>query len=462
MNESVLGHKSDVRIIVGDCRQVMAELEPGSVQMCVTSPPYYGLRDYGIEPSVWGGEDGCDHEWGDESHIRKNGNTSETYSAKQGSNSGAVLTIGQGQLCLHCTAWLGTLGLEPTPELFIEHMVEVFRGVWRVLRDDGTLWMNLGDSYAGSGKGPTGHNGIGDQEERQGFTGGGHRHGAESHDWIEDGQVKKKGMTRVGPVAGYKAKDLMMMPARVALALQADGWYLRSDIIWHKPNPMPESVTDRPTTSHEHIFLMSKSQKYYYDADAIREAATTPFHSVGGYREGNIDNNHRPTEYRDASRDQVGRNRRSVWTVPTQPYAEAHFATYPEDLIRPCILAGTSEAGCCAECGAPLVREVEVEDRGFIYRTFRSVHQTATAWNTNAHGKTTLAKCIVRTTNGFKASCECNAGTTPGVVLDPFGGSGTTGKVARHEGRRAILIELKREYAELAMSRISKQAERLL
>jgi len=335
VNESVLGHKSDVRIIVGDCRQVMAELEPGSVQMCVTSPPYYGLRDYGI-----------------------------------GENP---------------------IGLESTPEQFIEHMVEVFRGVWRVLRDDGTLWMNLGDSYAGSGKGPTGHNGIGDQEKRQGFVGGSARTGMEGVDWTDtDGTLKKSGMTRVGPVAGYKAKDLMMMPARVALALQADGWYLRSDIIWHKPNPMPESVTDRPTTSHEHIFLLAKSESYYYDADAIREA-----HSYSDPRPRQSYNGKGwPTSDADRlGQHPAGRNKRSVWTVPTQPYPEAHFATYPEDLIRPCILAGSPRDG---------------------------------------------------------------------VVLDPFGGSGTTGKVARYEGRRAILIELKQEYAELAMSRISKQAERLL
>ena len=394
MNESVLGHKSDVRIIVGDCRQVMAELEPESVQMCVTSPPYYGLRDYGI-----------------------------------GENP---------------------IGLEPTPELFVAHMVEVFRGVWRVLRDDGTLWLNLGDSYAGSGKGPTGHNGIGDQEKRQGFSSAGSRMGSQHGDSGHTSGVR--------PPAGLKPKDLMLMPARVALALQADGWYLRSDIIWHKPNPMPESVADRPTTSHEHIFLLAKSQKYYYDADAIREA-----NSPDGRQVTTVVGGNGSAQHRDGERwpNPNGRNKRSVWAVPTQPYPEAHFATYPADLIRPCILAGSPRESC-AECGAPLVREVEVEDRGFTDRTFRSVHQTATAWNTNAHGKTTLAKDIVRTTNGFKASCDCNAGTTPGVVLDPFGGAGTTSLVARQEGRQSIYIELKQEYAELAMQRIEKQPERLL
>lgn len=326
----------------------------GSVHCCVTSPPYFGLRDYGVE---------------------------------------------------------GQIGLEETPDAYVAKMVEVFSEVRRVLRDDGTLWLNLGDSYAGSWGNAGGHNrGSGTQRE------------------ITVGSVVKDQAERNGafvpPAAngyselGIKKKDLIGIPWRVAFALQADGWYLRQDIIWHKPNPMPESVKDRCTKAHEYIFLLSKSEKYFFDHEAMKEPAVTgwngsEFHTgkTGEHQLGRSSSNRKPrpagnkshkyvTEYEQTGntehRTKAGllkqagviyetRNRRSVWTVTTKPFRGTHFATFPPDLIRPCILAGCPKGG---------------------------------------------------------------------TVMDPFGGSGTTAQVALQEGRRSVLCELNPDYIQLAHKRV--------
>lgn len=254
------------RIDVGDCRELLAGMDEGSVQTCVTSPPYFGLRDYGVD---------------------------------------------------------GQLGLEATPDEFVEAMVAVFREVRRVLRDDGTLWLNLGDSYSG------------------GANSGGANSGTTNGPPV---RIKNLPIKRG---EGIKPKDLIGIPWMVAFALRADGWYLRSDIIWAKPNPMPESVTDRPTRAHEQIFLLSKSPRYFYDADAIREDAVYESDA----RHLRLDRTQ--TEGRIGGSDSRlttgnptnGRNKRDVWTVTTQPFAGAHFATFPPKLIEPCILAGAPEGG---------------------------------------------------------------------------------------------------------------------
>lgn len=258
------------KIICGDCLAVLKTLPDESVNCCITSPPYWGLRDYGVN---------------------------------------------------------GQLGLEKTPEEYVAKMVEVFREVRRVLKNDGTLWLNLGDSYAGSGRGQTA-NGCADPKV-----------------------TKTQGMKLNIPElpTGLKPKDLVGIPWLVAFALRADGWYLRQDIIWAKPNPMPESVTDRCTKSHEYVFLLTKSAKYYYDAEAIREQikesnsgrcaaiARTAQGPCGGENKHNIETR----EYAEIK----GANRRSVWTVTTKPFKEAHFATFPPALIEPMVLAGCPEGG---------------------------------------------------------------------------------------------------------------------
>jgi site-specific DNA-methyltransferase (adenine-specific) len=309
-----------VEVLTGDCRETLKTLPDGSVNCCVTSPPYFGLRDYGHD---------------------------------------------------------GQIGLEQTPADFVEQLVSVFREVKRALRDDGTLWLNLGDSYAAQ-RGGT-HQPA---ETLAGGKNGKTEQGANVNRDRHDGYNPTRFASRIG----LKHKDLIGIPWRVAFALQADGWYLRQDIIWHKPNPMPESVTDRCTKAHEYIFLLSKSARYFYDSEAIQEPSTGltggKFGS-GGKEVGRL----RQDAGRDRPEDDGFRNKRSVWTVNTRPYKSAHFATFPPDLIRPCILAG------------------------------------------------------------------CPAG---GTVLDPFGGSGTTGQVAIEEGRKAILCELNPEYVKLIDRRIGE------
>jgi DNA modification methylase len=304
-----------VKVLLGDCRQTLKTIADCSIQTCVTSPPYFGLRDYGHE---------------------------------------------------------GQMGLEPTPEEFVAELVSVFREVHRVLRDDGTLWMNLGDSYAGSGKGRW----------------------ADGNSYATGKQATHKGTTEGKLIKAVtpdcKSKDLIGIPWMVAFALRADGWYLRQDIIWHKPNPMPESVTDRCTKAHEYIFLLSKSPQYYFDHKAIQEpaihAGKTLKYDESKYR----DQNGKPkkgyeTHVTGNREIKDKRNKRSVWTVTTKPFKGAHFATFPQDLIEPCILAGCPEGG---------------------------------------------------------------------TVLDPFGGSGTTGLVANNLGRNALLCEISQNYVDIMKDRL--------
>lgn len=336
-------------ILVGDCLDRMRELPPGIAQTCVTSPPYFGLRDYGVD---------------------------------------------------------GQIGLEPTPEEFVAKMVEVFREVRRVLRDDGTLWLNLGDSYNNAG---SSRNGEGlDGSRRGGATG-------------PDGAAgyKKRDLRHALRDHGIKHKDLIGIPWRVAFALQADGWYLRSDIIWHKPNPMPESVTDRPTKAHEYLFLLAKSDRYYFDSDAFKEpqvkgASGSEFHTgkTGEHQQGRASTKPRKSGNKERSYggdpgkrpdDHLGsgvpwedvdgmRNRRTVWTIPTHPFRGAHFATFPPALVEPCVLAG----------------------------------------------------------------CPID-----GTVLDPFNGAGTTGIVALRSQRNYIGCELNPAYAAISEARIREDAPML-
>ena len=252
----------------GDCRTTMRRWKEQGIkaQTCVTSPPYYGLRDYGHD---------------------------------------------------------GQIGLEETPEDYIKAMVEVFRCVWDVLEDDGTLWLNIGDSYCGTGS---------------------------KGEWVDPKNPEGRSgqaVSKTQKLVGYKSKDLIGIPWMLAFALRADGWYLRQDIIWHKPNPMPESVQDRCTKAHEYIFLMSKSQKYYYDADAIKEQSTSKSEGIrfGGSKYGDDDDPKYATKSGNVSKEYDKANKRSVWTVTTKPYAGAHFAVFPSDLIEPCILAGAPVGG---------------------------------------------------------------------------------------------------------------------
>jgi DNA modification methylase len=340
-------------------------LKSKTVQTVVTSIPYYGLRCYDIQPSIWGGDPNCPHEWqGYTKKGIKGGTASEKVQIKDQANFQIVPD--QEQASCTCGAWLGQLGSEPTLEMFIDHTVQVFREVKRILRDDGTLWMNVGDSYAGSG-------GPGNQYDK-----GKH----------PDKFEKFRNANR--NVDGIKNKDLMGVPWMVAFALRADGWYLRSDCIWHKSNGMPEPGHDRPTKSHEYVFFLSKSSCYYYDGEAVKEPVTGNTHSRGTKlsppkekANSNAGNGHK--DWSKYNPDVVtSRNLRTVWTIPTQPFPEAHFATFPEALVEPCIKAGS-----------------KVDD----------------------------------------------------IVYDPFMGSGTTGLVAQKLGRKWVGTDLGWNYLQMAKKR---------
>ncbi|SRR6266540_3542686 len=312
------------QILQGDSRVVLATLPERSVHVCVTSPPYWGLRDYGT--AQWQGGDTA-HE-----HVGNQVRNAAGGDGKQYTNAGSgSIEVRTGDCACGARRSDAQIGLEQTPDEYVSQMVAVFREVRRVLRDDGTLWLNLGDSYANAQS--SGQNDFSSST----LTGG---HGA--RDPLNQGHRKEM-------PADVKIKDLVGIPWSVAFALRADGWYLRSDIIWHKPNPMPESVTDRPTKSHEYLFLLAKSDQYFYDADAIAEPALNAgrvLDYTGDQKANDVDpvlQNTHPRGRKITVRDT--RNKRSVWTVSSHAFHGAHFATFPPKLILPCILAGSPPGG---------------------------------------------------------------------------------------------------------------------
>ena len=307
------------------------------------------------------------------------------------------------------------------------------------------LWLNLGDSYAGSGKGCNGDGTLGTINSVK--------------------QKSNRGTMANLPgdvPSGLKPKDLIGIPWRVAFALQADGWWLRSDCIWHKPNPMPESVTDRPTKSHEYIFLLSKSASYYYDAEAVKEKLNYPNETrrpLGSQGAWEMDGRKRGENGGGKSYDGYpsGRNLRSVWTFPTTPCKEAHFAVFPEALPRRCIMAGTSERGVCPKCGKAWER---ISEKSVLPPDDRVNNNTFKhdAMTTHGEGATTLRNRVVSSTVNWQPSCECGVEPIGATVLDPFMGAGTTGLVAVKLGRSFCGIELNPEYLKIAERRIANAA----
>ena len=392
-----------IQILQGDVREVLPTLADESVHCVVTSPPYWGLRDYGVD---------------------------------------------------------GQIGLETSPFEWVDSLVTIFREVRRVLRNDGVCWINVGDSYADGGR------------------------GADTGSTLQGTRDNQRESRRTKIREGFKGlrpKNLIGGPWRLAFALQDDGWYLRQDIIWSKPNPMPESVTDRCTKAHEYIFLLSKGENYFFDAEAIKEKASTNTHSRGGgvnpkaKRAGQHSRMREDREPRHLVRPRskqnasfsgcvnevvTHRNKRDVWTFATAPFRAAHFATFPPALPRTCIMAGTSARGCCATCGYPLRRIVEHYDTG-------ARQKMADGWDSGAGAHGTIhregresglpgqAVISTRTLGWEQEHCRLfPAKASPCVVLDPFCGAATTGLVARQLGRSFIGIELKAEYCEIASKRL--------
>ena len=474
-------------------------LSDKSVHCVVTSPPYWGLRSYGLGEWVGGNSD-CEHS------QRAPGTPRQTISNSEGYKENGLQPA--GAICNWCGAeWQGDgIGLESTINEWLENMVAVGREVWRVLRDDGTFWLNCGDAYAGSGKGMNadGTHSDGDkQNTNQGSVGLPLIRGKR----VERGEGSGRWGFGDSAVAGLPAKNLIGMPWRLAFALQDDGWILRKDIIWHKPNPMPESVQDRPTTAHEYIFLFSKAARYFYDAEAIRVPVTGQAHGFKTIKSTPRGDARPRVAGRTFEEEQAnGANARSVWTIPTQGYSGAHFATFPEELPRRCILAGTSEKGVCQQCGSPWVRVVEksggtignewakgktdevryssgtssynpnedvgngpykVEILGWeptcecnagkcpVHKVDWSNNPERNEYNPSlGYARKKRAGETSKSTNGWEPGCTCNAGIVPATVLDPFAGSGTTLAVAQQLGRHGVGTDLNTEYLTLATKRI--------
>ncbi len=571
------------------------DLPDESVQMVVTSPPYWGLRKYsGEQELVWGDKD-CKHQWKENTHMHNWERNQSPKLGISGDASASATGYQKTNICSLCGAWKGAYGLEPTPEMYVQHTIEILREVRRVLRKDGVVFLNLGDSYFSTSVGAGGYSkkqasnagsyfdgGVrrGGRNGKRGkvlsnLKGGGssfespdgeyggcvkchnldtddcpypalgilsglssHSHREQQPDHLDNLGLASQGVHNEGETSGLysspssldgvalgaqestnhasfgefprypsdlvcsyyqpshysasstsnplgtlyhipklKAKDLCLIPFRVAIAAQEDGWWVRSDIIWSKPNPMPESVTDRPTNSHEYILMLTKSAKYYYDQEAVREAYTEPLNRWGGpeFR----DSSHKYIELGGHDGEQkygatsmfrkgrpvrpieTGRNLRSVWTFPTQPYPEAHFAVFPEKLPELCIKAATPEVGCCSKCGAPYQRITEGKPN-YANATFRNskryMEQGYAPDNSEHEGKLWRGeKGDGVTTIGWQPTCKCNADKVPSIVLEPFCGAGTTLWVAKKLNRKAVGYEISEEYCQLALERNRQQ-----
>lgn len=438
----------------------LREIPDASIHCVVTSPPYWGLRDYHIHPSQW---------------------DAVTFAPMAGLPEKTVPAME----CCH--------GLEPDPWTWVAHEVAVWREIKRVLRKDGTAWVNVGDTSStdtkwGGSSSNKNEKDIGDSKR--------------GHKWS----------------SGLKPKDICGLPWRLAFALQAQGWYLRSDIIWAKPAPMPESVHDRPTRSHEYLFLLTQSARYFYDAEAVKEPCSKSTHArvsqdlanqigsyrangggktngpmravlagstrklakVSGWAEGPgshspIDHNQSDSHPKTTPRTNeswesacilmpITRNKRDVWTIPSAQFSDyildqagnkiTHFAVFPEALVTPCILAGTSERGACAQCGAPWQRVISPNGELSSGGSTRKHAEIRAGQGRN--GTLVTGNFAQYQTTGWHATCKCgHPETVPCTVLDPFAGTGTTGVAANHLGRRAILIEISGDSCQLIRKRIN-------
>jgi DNA modification methylase len=404
----------EAKIIHGDNRKTLATLPERSFHCCVTSPPYWGLRDYGVD---------------------------------------------------------GQIGLEGSPDGFVGAMVDVFRGVWRVLRDDGILWLNLGDSYCPVNRGENARPRV---ETLTGLQVGNPHADIATRREVLNGAAS----------AGLKQKDLCGIPWRVAFALQEDGWYLRDAVIWHKPAPMPGSQQDRCTSSYEFIFQLTKSRKYFFDMDAIKEPLKPSSESRGevafGGNKGGGDagsasrlysgNSWKGSSFTEGKTGAVHDNQgqgernptggstpRNVWTMASGGFKEAHFATFPIELPLRCIKASTSSKGCCSGCGAPWQR---ITERTALKRERPNELTKRTGEDgTGNHCANTVAGVEARTI-GWEPTCDCQLDVSPCRVLDPFNGAGTTAVACRRLGIDYVGCELNQEYIDMSYRRLAKESNR--
>lgn len=449
-------------VLQGHSLDLLRQLPDGCVQTIVTSPPYMNLRSYGTPPQIWGGVSTCIHEWEtprvtpprNRQHLIELGERLGCGGGTKHSADATKFTQTNGSMCQHCDAWLGELGSEPSLDRYLDHLVSIFRECWRVLRDDGTLWINLGDGYSNDTKWGGGSAPV----KNTTSAAGGYR-----------GQRERRS-------TGLPPKSLMLIPARFAIAMLDDGWTLRSDIIWKKTNGLPEAVTDRPTMNYEHLFLFSKRARYFYDAEAIKEPVTGNAHQrghgvtpksapSGGSIRANASYHAAITELVDA------RNARAVWDIPTESFAGAHFATFPQALAARCVAAGSSPRAC-ERCGAPWKRVVtkgspapEPAHRAPLKRLKPGQAGNAANGNMGFRASKLSGQEQARwradhpdTQTGWAHTCTCpnTSGHGRSLVLDPFSGAATVALVARRLGRDYLGMELNAAYIALGDERLQR------
>lgn len=496
------GEEMTAIFLQGNALDVLKGLPSDLAHAAVTSPPYWGLRAYKGGQEVWDGKPGCEHEWG---HIIENPLNHKN------SNRGANSCVGKptreanqqmrngrpgGSYCQKCGAWRGQLGNEPSPELYIQHLVSICREVKRVLRPDGVLWLNIGDSWSGGNR---------KSDKPQSF----------SPNNTRDLPCGERASRMLGGHPTIKPLDMVLIPSLLALALRTDGWHTRSQIVWSKTNPMPESVAGwrwekhkiklhsapgnvrgieqdaplsgissddghdhtiwqdcpgcekcsphsglvlkkgswRPTDSYEVILMLTKTDDYYCDREAVLESGTYP---AGESRQGgdghkSLESGSRTTEGLH-NKERVGngrRNLRSVWSFPTRPFKGSHFATHPPHLVELCLKSSTSEKGCCPMCGAPWARVVERTDH--VNRREPAHVPSNCPTKTDSTGWGPLTK----STNVWRPTCSCPASDpVPATVLDPFSGAGTTALVAERMGLNSVSVDTSHEYIAMARQRL--------
>ena len=446
---------------IGNTLDLLKELDNESIQLIITSPPYWGLRDYGEEAKVvWDREDSnCEHKWGDIDFKQHSGRGDCQKSGKYSEQKAIPDKKLKSAFCKKCGAWYGQLGLEPTLELYLNHLLQITSELKRVLKPDGVMFWNHGDCYGGSllGYGASAPSKTGFQAPCT---------------------IDEKYTSEKPPMAGYKAKCMVMQNYRLILKMiDEQGWILRNDIIWYKPNHMPSSVKDRFANSYEHVFMLVKKRKYYFDLDAVKEEPKymevwsrkgskkgTPYennnprlrwgltkHEIATDRTGNYSYND-PLHKRPLN--VKGKNPGDLWKITTKPFKEAHFATFPEKLIEPMIKVGCPE-WVCKKCGKAKKRIIEPSEE---YKKY-----LGDSWNDNDKIKAFSVGQRKDDTKGHRVTadyktvgwteCGCNAGFESGTVLDPFAGSGTTGKVCQKYNRNCLMFEINSEYGLMIRKR---------
>ncbi len=415
------------QLFEGDCREVLKTLPEASVDMIMTSPPFYGLRKYKAPDVIFDGKPDCQHEWGDIEKPASSGGLIG-YAVDGGIPShdkSATHQKQHSQSCRHCGAWRGQLGLEPQPELFVRHLCDILDLCRPILKKTGTLWVNLADSYTGSGKNSNNHKPLSEKQFTNPYSAG-----------IPTNNL------------GIPPKSLIGIPARFQIEMISRGWICRNILIWWKPNCMPASVKDRFTVDFEYLFMFSQQQRYYFEQQFEEQLASSIERCKYGWKgkPGDIyPAESREMVFKNFGVNPLGRNKRSVWSIPTSP-SHGHYATFPAALCTTPILAGCPEF-ICSKCGKPRMKMYEHESHYTKREEAHAVNSEPSKVDYTGWESPTI------TCKGLN-DCGCSAPFVPGVVLDPFAGTGTVGEEAIRLRRNAILIEISDQYTELVKKRL--------